>query len=201
MPDVYISPANGDTLGDNSKQVLLVTSLQGSSANDMPYLGSQFLAAAYLQVNQDAGQFSLWKANPTTNADLVAVNDADAEVSKFCEVVTNATATNTTAPRGPVAETSKGSLPKGVIAGIVAGAAAGVALGAGFTMWLFKKRKTAASARRQEVVSELPGSPYEPKRDSTQQHTSLMVQGTGSTQEDKTSTVRELNRESPCELA
>ncbi|KAF4466344.1 aspartic-type endopeptidase [Fusarium albosuccineum] len=40
----------------------------------LPSLGRYFLTAAYLATNEDAATFTLWKANPTSDQDLVALD-------------------------------------------------------------------------------------------------------------------------------
>lgn len=182
VPYVEVDRQTGDTTANGTGPVMLVTSLQGGNSDDMPYLGSQFLSAAYLQVNQDAGHFSLWKANPTTDEDLVAVDTADAVVSEFCTAAPNATVTNT----------STDSLDKGTIAGIAVGAVAGVAIVVGLTVWLLKKKRSAAAAK----APDQPTPAFDGKLDMTQQNPVPVVYEMGSTQQHTAPVVCEMGQES-----
>ncbi|KAF6815643.1 hypothetical protein CPLU01_14071 [Colletotrichum plurivorum] len=179
VPNVYIDRETGDTVSNGTESVMLLTSLQSNTANHMPNLGSQFLAAAYLQVNQDAGQFSLWKANPTPKEDLVAVDAADAEVSEFCTAAPNAT-------------TSTNSLDKGTIAGIAVGAVAGVAIVVGLTVWLLKRKRSAVASK----APDQPAPAYDGKQDMMQQNTVPMVYEIGSSQQHTAPAVYEMGQES-----
>ncbi|KAF6803867.1 hypothetical protein CSOJ01_10596 [Colletotrichum sojae] len=209
VPYVEVDRQTGDTTTNTTTPVLLVTSLQGSSSSAMPYLGSQFLSAAYLQVNQDAGQFSLWKANPTTNEDLVAMDAADAEVPEFCTAAPGATApggtspgdTHPTAPGGTFPggthpESDNGSLSKGAIAGLVVGAVACVAIFGGLAMWLLKRNEPTAAAKA-------PGqstSAFDGKQDLNQQGTVPPVYENGSAEHHTAPVIYELGHESRSEL-
>jgi hypothetical protein len=119
---------------------LLINSM-GSEGDDTPMLlvlGRNFLTFAYLMINLDAGEFTLWPAyDEATDEQLVAVdeNNNPIESSALCAATAPPPSTSTTPPHGS-------SLSGGAIAGIVIGALAGIALilvGA----WLFiKHRKT-----------------------------------------------------------
>jgi cytoskeletal protein RodZ len=70
--------------------------MQDVNARDMASLGTTFLSLAYLMVNQDANQFTLWAANPTTHSsDLVAVDEDGADVTATCTATSSATADST----------------------------------------------------------------------------------------------------------
>lgn len=52
---------------------VLILSLQEINLNDMPILGKPFLSSAYLLVDYDHNEYSLWKSNPAASQNLVAL--------------------------------------------------------------------------------------------------------------------------------
>ncbi|KAI0095828.1 acid protease [Hypoxylon sp. NC0597] len=136
VPDVDIDPTTGELVANYTNPDLVINGIQNINANDMPQLGRQFLSSAYLMVNQDAGQFSLWAANPAASQDLVAVDANNADI---------------TAPCGPSAPTiidSSSSTPSpehalspGTIAGAVVGSIGGFVILGFLAFWFIKKRR------------------------------------------------------------
>ncbi|KAK8139053.1 hypothetical protein PG984_002433 [Apiospora sp. TS-2023a] len=84
VPHVDIDPSTGAPVVNSTGPDLVINSIQDINANDLPQLGRQFLSAAYLMVNMEADQFTLWAANPTSDQDLVAVDKANQEVTEYC---------------------------------------------------------------------------------------------------------------------
>lgn len=72
QPDQKISDT-GDVVSNTSVSNVNLYSLQDVMKNDFPLLGFWFFTAAYLMVNHDAGTFTMWEANPTTDTKLVAI--------------------------------------------------------------------------------------------------------------------------------
>lgn len=75
LPDYHIS-SQGEIIVNGSDRVVLINSLQAINLYDMPQLGQPFLSSAYLLVNEDTAQFTLWKSNPTTTRNLLAIGEA-----------------------------------------------------------------------------------------------------------------------------
>ena len=73
VPDVTVSAEGDLQITNNSLREILIYNLEDDNANDMPLLGQAFLTSAYLHVNNDAKQFTLWQARPTTETKLVPV--------------------------------------------------------------------------------------------------------------------------------
>lgn len=168
VPEVDIDQTSGALYVNSSGPNFLINSGQDVNANDMAALGSTFLSVAYLMVNQDAGKFSLWAANPTTKSDLVAVDATGAEVTTFCTASTESTTATSTststagAGAGPNAggsdpgqstaldpdsagSSSTSRLSTAGIAGVaVGGVAAAVLIGAAAFWWLKRRKKAAA---------------------------------------------------------
>ncbi|KAF6825795.1 hypothetical protein CMUS01_09678 [Colletotrichum musicola] len=186
VPEVTIDTRTGDLLVNSTERNMLVISLQDVNADDMPYLGFQFLAADYLQVNHDAGQFSLWRTNDTTDENLVAIDAADEEVSEVCTSPQNSAATDTSIG------TNRGSVSTGTIAGIRIGAVVGVAIVVGLATWILTKKKSAAAMRAPDQST----SANDGKQDLTQNDTVPAVHEMGSEQH-----AHEMRGQSRSELA
>ncbi|KAK2751043.1 hypothetical protein FQN57_000118 [Myotisia sp. PD_48] len=109
-----------------------------------PHLGQIFMSAAYLFVDHDLEQFTLWAANPTADTDLVTV----AQGSSCSEPNPSSTKTGTGQSsnretgtgNGGSTSTSSG-LGAGPIAGIVIGVVAAVAVAAGAFFFLRRRHK------------------------------------------------------------
>lgn len=70
---------DGEIVANRTQPLLRINSLQDTTEDAFPRLGQYFLSQAYLFCNEDLQEFTLWKANPTSDEDLVAVN-ADNEI-------------------------------------------------------------------------------------------------------------------------
>src|SRR4051812_46439593 len=101
----------------------------------MPLFGKAFLTSAYLMVNQDKGEFTLWQSNATMSQRLVAAGP-----SSTC------TSTSTAASSSNTSSHSHAVSP-----GAIAGATVGVALvaiiiGCGFWLRSMHRRNRAEAA-------------------------------------------------------
>jgi hypothetical protein len=147
VPETKIADS-GDIVTNNSSQVILINSLQDVTSKSMPKLGRDFFSLAYLQSNQDSGQFSIWQVNPTPNEDLVVVDEKNALLrgGRACPSgAATAPSSQPSSPSQPDRHDHKG-LPTAAIAGIVIGAVAVVALFGCLAWFLRRKRKTRAAA-------------------------------------------------------
>ncbi|KAJ4190946.1 hypothetical protein NW755_005161 [Fusarium falciforme] len=61
---------NGEIYRNDSQPLLRINRMQDGLIS----IGRFFFTAAYLATNEDAGKFTIWKANPTTLQDLVALD-------------------------------------------------------------------------------------------------------------------------------
>lgn len=156
---------NDGTLATNaSRPVMRINALQEISEGAFPVLGRYFLTTSYVMVNEDANQFTIWEANPTSSEDLVAVDEDNKVLNAqaSCTIQPTASAepghgdnTTTTAVGGtsntsePIADSSPApsGISTGAIAGIAIGIGALVLAGIAFLFWRrMKKRKAAAAA-------------------------------------------------------
>ncbi|KAI6756210.1 hypothetical protein HG530_011946 [Fusarium avenaceum] len=74
VPDRTIKD-NGATTANASRPVIRINSLQESTKTALPYLGRYFLTAAYVVLNADSNEFTIYQANPTSEEDLVALGE------------------------------------------------------------------------------------------------------------------------------
>lgn len=124
--------ATGALQANGSALVLVIDPTPG---HDVPKFGRQLLSSSYLMVNQDAGRYTFWEVNLDKGEDLVAVDEKNRRVDRFCFEVNETPATND-------------GLSKGAIAGIVVGCVAGVALIAGIGYFhVARKRKLQSGPR------------------------------------------------------
>ncbi|KAJ4202236.1 hypothetical protein NW767_006195 [Fusarium falciforme] len=61
---------NGEIYRNDSQPLLRINRMQDGLIS----IGRFFFTSAYLATNEDAGKFTIWRANPTTNQDLVALD-------------------------------------------------------------------------------------------------------------------------------
>jgi hypothetical protein len=124
----------------------------------MPKFGMTFLSAAYLNVNYDENQFTVWQANPTTNEELVGFGNS----IEGCPSTTSAGAASSSTGSSPVTSSSGSSsnssnISGGAIAGIVLGAiavTAAVALG----LFIFCLRRRRDNRKNEQESSSHPQS-------------------------------------------
>ncbi|KAI1455301.1 acid protease [Annulohypoxylon moriforme] len=140
-PDVDINPVTGELIANYTNPDLVINGLQNISSNDMPQLGRQFLSAAYLMVNQDSRQFSLWAANPVSGEDLVAVDVDGVDITSTC--ASNASTILTSSSPIPTPSSSQSS--PGKIAGAVVGSVSGLIIIGALAFWFIRKRRQAPS--------------------------------------------------------
>ena len=114
VPDIGISSTGAQTINDTTREVLL-NSLQGVNADDIPKLGQTFLTSTYLYVDNEHEQFTLWQSNPTTDRNVIAVGP-----SAVCSSTT-ASPTSTLTTQASSADhksTAVGAIVGGIIGGI-----------------------------------------------------------------------------------
>ena len=110
LPDYHISP-QGELIVNGSDRVVRINSLQDVNLYDMPVLGVPFLSSAYLLVNQDTKQFTLWKSNPTTARNPLPIGENCKSVASFSRLSPSAS-TSQSALTSPFASTPPDSGPQ-----------------------------------------------------------------------------------------
>ena len=130
----------------------------GANQQDPLILGRPFFSAAYLNVDYDAGTFSLWRANPTEEMDLVALG-GDCSSPKVNAPANNITTNNATSSGSSSSNNTQSGngtntaiegthLSTGAIVGAVVGSAFGAAALAATAVLLYIRRR----GRREEVA-------------------------------------------------
>ncbi|KAL2289383.1 hypothetical protein FJTKL_02382 [Diaporthe vaccinii] len=166
-PNVNIDKTTGAfTANSSAPDVVAFISLTDGNANDVIRIGRNFFSAAYLMVNYDSGEFTMWPTaeNITSSQDLVAVDTAGAELDDLCSSNETSTVTaggsdstggSTTASTASVDATSSGRTPSPnvpAIAGGVVGGVVGIAsISALVICFTLRRRK----AKRDAGVVEL----------------------------------------------
>ncbi|KAI1308324.1 aspartic peptidase domain-containing protein [Xylaria venustula] len=157
VPERYVDGSTGQLMSNYSRSNLVLNSLNTVNEQDLSQLGRVFLSSAYLMVNQDNEEFTLWTANPTALEDLVGVDSAGKEATTFC---TNSTSSispvsTSSAPSdsgSPMEMENSKSLSSGAIAGIVVAAVTSLAITIGALLWRRSRSKDADTVTR--AISE-----------------------------------------------
>lgn len=93
-PDITINKESGSLEANSIEPDVAMIALQGTNVDDVIHTGRNFFSAAYISVNYDVGEFTIWTANATEEQDLVAVASTGAEI-RSSYVTNNSTATVT----------------------------------------------------------------------------------------------------------
>ncbi|KAK3686231.1 aspartic peptidase domain-containing protein [Podospora appendiculata] len=141
IPDTYSDPQTGRWVVNATDPTLIINSIQDVNANDLTQLGRQFLSAAYLMVDEERSQFSLWVANPTAREDLVALDSEGGEADSPCPAPSVSPGDH-----GPVA--SSNGVSPGAIAGITVGVLAVGAVAAVWAVWRRRQKQGALQVER-----------------------------------------------------
>ncbi|KAJ4328375.1 hypothetical protein N0V84_001246 [Fusarium piperis] len=148
---------NGEIYRNDSQPLLRINRMQDGLIS----IGRFFFTSAYLATNEDAGKFTLWRANPTTDQDLVALGPSNKPVDS--RVTCTAAPLSTVSASPNEGEEDKGDKDKGKTSettttstatpesdtGLPIAAKAGIAAGAGtaglicisLLVWLIIRRK------------------------------------------------------------
>lgn len=139
--------------------MVLINSLEGVNKDDMPQLGRAFFTSAYLLVDDDHRQFTLWKSNPTAQQQLLPIGPSSCtDPSPTSSNSTTPASTTSAASPGVSGDSavSTATLSTGAIVGISVGVVALLALlGAAF-VWMRKRRaqRRAAEIQLQDTKNE-----------------------------------------------
>lgn len=145
VPEKMIDDS-GKVYANSSVAEIMIQTQIGNGAADTPVVGKQFFSSNYLFVDHDAGTFTVWTANRTTDSRLVSVGgDCNATDTQGNPVTDNPTDDQSEVPNS-VSSGSKTSgdgtsLSTGTIAGIAGGAAGALAVIAVILFVCFKRRK------------------------------------------------------------
>jgi hypothetical protein len=150
---------DGNPQFNGSNVEVLINPIYGNDTSNMPKLGRQFFTAAYLTVNQDAGAFALFQANPTNSVHLLAIKDPTCQASNTS---TPGNHTNSEVP-GPTAKNQGSKISRNGIIGAAIGGC--VALGLAITLIIFVIRSQRKRRNTTNDVILLVPPASESKRD------------------------------------
>ncbi|KAL7954537.1 aspartic peptidase domain-containing protein [Trichoderma compactum] len=185
VPERYIDD-NGALAINSSLPVIRINSLQNTTSHTLPNLGRYFLTAAYVLFNRDANEFTLWQANPTSDEDLVSVNDKNEvfEASQSCAKIPATSLPPATSM--PSSGSDKGgkpdvsdnsskssSLSSGAIAGIAIGCAVIIAISLGVLWWCQILRRKSKTGMERSISQE---QTYNADESFYQKHSPVMLQ-------------------------
>ena len=122
------------------------SSLDDAQQKALPVLGRNFLSAAYLMVDNDQQQFTLWQGQPSASQDLRAAGPPTCSNSGTPTPSASTSATNVSEA---VPSPSNGSLSKGAITGVSIAALSIIATCFGIGYLLARKR---SQKQRREVA-------------------------------------------------
>ncbi|KAM0556101.1 hypothetical protein ACHAPJ_006090 [Fusarium lateritium] len=179
VPDRTIN-GNGATVANASRPVIRINSLQEVTKTAFPSLGRYFLTAAYVVSNLDANEFTIYQANPSSEEDLVALdeNNKSIDAQTSCTVQPTASAdpgegdgSKNESSSSEATETSssgdsnnsnsnsdsnsdEGGGDTGLTTGAVVGIAVGICVpaiaGVAFIVWFLMRRKQKAQAAEKQ---------------------------------------------------
>lgn len=173
IPELTVDEKSGAIISNSSTPELILNSQQEVNENDIARLGRQFFTAAYLMVNHDTNQYTLWQANATAEKDLVVVDENNDVWPDPCSADTPSSSSTS----DPSVQQESG-ISSGGIAGAVVGSVAGAGLIIGALFFLLRKKNAAATqnvapspekgSNKQAVdltpraAQELPADPHAP---------------------------------------
>ena len=149
VPDIYIDQ-NGQPINYNTSQrILRLDPNVGVNVNNMPVLGQTFLTSAYLLVDYDKNQFTVWQADPTAPSQLVAINS---ETSCSNDTSSNPNSATSTAISTPHSSSQHSTNIGDIIGGVLGGLAILTLVGSLF-IWYRKRRR---HLHLQEAPEQIP---------------------------------------------
>lgn len=161
MQAYYTFDNNGDMDVNSTVSELMINPLQAGNAQDIPKLGMTFFQAAYLHVNYDTSQFTLWQAaNPTgKNSKYAGVGGTSTGCAVSNSTLNNGTtgtgSSNTASGSASAGKSSSGGMSNGAIGGIVAGTAVATLALAGLAFFIWRRKKQAKKGPPSETATPL----------------------------------------------
>jgi hypothetical protein len=177
--DNSFDPA-GNLVYNNSVRELMLNALESVNANDMPLLGMTFLSSAYLSINYDNAEFTLWQANPTTDENILAIdstgNGCTPVASPVASPIASPVAASSATSNGADSHKSSSSFPVGAIAGIVVGVVVLIIVGAAF--WFCRSPWQHGKRWNEQQHAACPMDMYDNKAELSANETSTMTVAT-----------------------
>ena len=148
VPDIEINPGGQEIVSNYSTYAeVLINSLQAINLNDMPRFGMPFLSSAYLLVDNDNQQFTLWASQQSETSNLIELGPPACRPPVAPSVPTS----TATAPPPPPSSSLTDSRPsRGAIAGGVIGGLAAILLFC--SAYLLQRRRRKRQQNRQQTL-------------------------------------------------
>jgi hypothetical protein len=147
------------------------------NANDMPLLGMTLLSSAYLSINYDKAEFTLWQANPTTDENILAIDSTGNGCTPVASPVASPVAASSTTSNSVDTHKSSSSFPAGAMAGVAVGVVVLIIVGAAF--WFcrspWQRRKRWNKQQQQQQHAAYPMDMYDNKAELSANETSTMT--------------------------
>jgi hypothetical protein len=152
VPEKLIDDS-GEVQVNSTFAEVLIQPTSEDNENDTPRIGKQFFSSTYLFVDHDAGTFTVWQANSTSDTRLVSVGgDCDTKKTQGTTVSSSTAGVPPEATGSPQTDThatsttldsdqDSKSLSTGVIAGIAVGAAGSLAVIAAIILCFMRRKK------------------------------------------------------------
>lgn len=163
VPEKLIDDSGEVQVNSTFAEVLIGPTTEENSG-DTPRIGKQFFSSTYIFVDFDAGTFTVWQANSTSDSRLVSVGgDCDAVETQEAPVSSSsavplpeATNSRQTESSETATDTSQddGSLSTGVIVGIAVGGAAALAVVATIAFMCLVRRKKRRQQSEKGLLSD-----------------------------------------------
>lgn len=112
VPDVNFNDTTGNPVVNGFVREVLLSNLSKSiNKDDLPSLGQIFLTSAYLNVDYDKNQFTIWQSNPNSNQEIVSQGP-----SQSC--TTSSNSSNAAPDPNARPQTPTGTIVGGVVGGL-----------------------------------------------------------------------------------
>jgi hypothetical protein len=141
---------------------VLINPINDINNTNIPKLGRQFLTAAYLVVNQDAGVFALFQANPTDSVHLLAIRDPSCEAGVLPNSTSNPGNSTTYGPGNSTiwgtpnspktSENQQSGISRSAMIGAIVGSCVVLALGIALAFFLIRSRQRRRKASSNPVL-------------------------------------------------
>ena len=170
VPEKQIKDTGEVRINSTFVDVLIQPTL-ADNAGDTPLIGKQFFSSTYLFVDYDAGTFTVWQANSTTDSRLVS-SDNSCDVVRTQDTPQTSPASTTSSSTGPLPDATEShssaldpdrenvTISIGAIAGIVVGAIGSLAAIAIIVYLCLARRKRRATPDIALMSKDSPRDDY-----------------------------------------
>jgi hypothetical protein len=158
VPDKSIDDSGEVQTNSTLVQVLIQPTLN-SDGTETPMVGKQFFSSTYLFVDHDAGTFTIWQANGTSDSRLVSVggecDKTDAQEDPRPSTSSDTRSGASDSPQTAVEpEEKRGSLSTGTMVGVIVGAVGALAAIAIVVFICCVRRKRKRQQSEKDLLSE-----------------------------------------------